>query len=94
MAIKHNALPNDGACRKLLPAEVNVIPVVASRQNIPEVNFFFFTCPYATFDNFSCRVIMLHYPGSWIALTQRGISSLLNRSISGFFVPGRLQSFA
>lgn len=92
-AIKHKNFSDDRAYRKLPPAQVNVMPFVTNRQTIPEMCFVAFTCPDFTLDDFSFWIIVLHNPGGWITLPNRGIVGLPNRSVSGLSIPGRFQCF-
>lgn len=61
-AIKDYEFLYDRSPRKLMPAEVDMIPSLGDQQSVPKVDFFIIASLDRAFDNLGRREVVLNYP--------------------------------
>jgi hypothetical protein len=94
VAFKNYELPHHRSSRKLLPAEIDMLPVLANTQHVPKVPFLPHPRPHLSFNDFRFRKEMLNHTGGGIALSISRIAGLLKGLIGRGRVPRCFEGFA
>src|SRR5262245_16639493 len=86
-AVEHSEFADARTLGKLLPAQVDVVPVFARAEAVPEVEFIPFARPDDALDDLGVGKEMLDDATGWIALAKRRVAGLFHALVGSLTVP-------